>query len=97
MKLDTKAMAITGAVLWGGSVFVTGLINLMRPRYGRDFLRMLATVYPGYKARGTFGDVVVGTMYASLDGAFGGAMLSVLYNRTVRKESLAAPGEQAAA
>ncbi|MFB3916186.1 MAG: hypothetical protein ACE14M_05625 [Terriglobales bacterium] len=97
MKLNTKAMAITGALLWGGAVFATGLINLFQPRYGRDFLRMLATVYPGYKARGTFTDVLVGTMYAGLDGAGWGALSAVLYNRLAAREKFVSPSQQAAA
>jgi len=40
----------------------------------------MSSVYPGYKAAGTLGSVVVGTLYALLDGAVGGALFAWLYN-----------------
>jgi len=41
----------------------------------------MSSVYPGYKAAGTLGSVVVGTLYyALLDGAVGGVLFAWLYN-----------------
>lgn len=80
MKLSVRAVAVTSALLWGGAVLVTGVVNVFQPRYGREFLQMAASIYPGYKARPEFRDAAVGAAYATLDGAVGGALFAWLYN-----------------
>jgi hypothetical protein len=37
MKLSAKAMAWTMAVLWGGCVFLAGILNLIFPSYAVSF------------------------------------------------------------
>ena len=80
MKLNLKALTVTFAILWAGVVFIVGVANVIWPGYGRAFLQMLASIYPGYAASGLFGDVVVGGLYALLDGAILGFILGGLYN-----------------
>ena len=41
---------------------------------------MMASVYPGYKATGTAGDLVIGCFYAATDGIIAGGGLALLYN-----------------
>jgi len=81
MKLNVKAMAITTGVLWGGAMLLTALANLIWPPYGQACLEMMSSVYPGYKATASFYQVVVGTLYAIVDGGIGGAILAWLYNK----------------
>lgn len=82
MKLSVKGMAITLAIVWGIlAMFLTSLANLIWPDYGRAFLEVMASVYPGYKATASFGQVIVATLYAVLDGAVAGAVFAWLYNR----------------
>lgn len=81
MKLSVKGLAWTGAVLWGGCVFLMGILNLMFPRYGVAMLDMIRSIYPGYGAMSGFAGVIVGTLYALLDGAICGALLAWLYNQ----------------
>lgn len=81
MKLSVRAAATASALLWGGAVLVVGIANVIQPRYGREFLRLIASIYPGYHARPSLGDVAVGTGYAAVDGAFGGALCAWLYNQ----------------
>ena len=84
MKLDVKALALTGAIVWGGlALFLTGLANLIWPGYGQGFLDAVATLYPGYHATASFGQVIVGTLYGALDGAVVGAIFAWLYNRLI--------------
>ena len=80
MKLNVKAMTITAAVFWGASVFLVGMLNLIWEGYGQMLLDCIASLYPGYKATASIADVIVGTLYALLDGAIGGAIFAWLYN-----------------
>ena len=81
MKLDTKAVGMAFGLLWGGAVLSVGLVNLVKPRYGREFLGMISSIYPGYRARPRIENVAVGTAYALVDGAVAGATYAWLYNR----------------
>ena len=82
MKLSVKGMAIAVGIMWGVlAVFLTGCVNLIWPSYGQEFLRLLASIYPGYQATASFGQVIVGTLYGLVDGAVGGAIFALLYNR----------------
>ena len=82
MKLSVKGMALAGAVLWGiGGMFVGGLANLVWPGYAQDFLRLSASVYPGYHATASIGQVLIGTGYGLVDGGVGGAAFAWIYNR----------------
>ena len=83
MKLNIRAAAATSALLWGGAVLTVGVVNLIRPSYGGAFLRMIASIYPGYHHRRSPAEIAVGTGYALVDGAVGGAMCAWLYNRCV--------------
>lgn len=80
MKLNLKALSVAVALLWAGAVFIVGLANLIWPAYGKAFLVMLASIYPGYHAAGTFGDAISGSLYALVDGAIAGLILGWLYN-----------------
>lgn len=90
MKLSIKALALTSAVVWGGSIFLTGLANLLTPGYGADLLELAASIYPGYELTGGLGSLIVGTLYALLDGAIFGAIFAWLYNRALGPETAAA-------
>lgn len=80
MKLSVRSLAIVSALLWGGGVLFVGLANLAAPSYGIAFLQCVSSVYPGFHDSRTFLDVLVGTGYALLDGAVGGALFGWLYN-----------------
>jgi hypothetical protein len=80
MKLSVKGMAIAAALLWGGALFLVGLGNLIWSGYGQALLDLAASIYPGYKATASFGQVVIGTLYGLLDAAIGGAVFAWLYN-----------------
>ena len=41
---------------------------------------MMASVYPGYTAEPSFGQVFIGTFYGAMDGAIAGAVFAWLYN-----------------
>lgn len=80
MKLSIRALTIVSSLLWGGGVLLIGLVNLASPPYGLAFLQMVSSVYPGFHAAGTFGDVLVGTIHALVCGAISGLLFGWLYN-----------------
>ncbi len=86
MSLNIKALAIAGAVVWGGGFLLVGLANLIFASYGVGVLELGASLYPGYQGPGGFGSVLVVTLYAGLDGAIGGTVLAWLYNLLVARE-----------
>ena len=91
MKLDVKSTAVALAVVWGGwAMFLTGVANLIWPDYGQSFLEMMASVYPGYQATASFGQVLIGTLYGAVDGAVIGAIFAWLYNFCASRLSAAA-------
>jgi len=80
MKLSVKAMAIAGALLWGSAVFMVALANMVWPGYGRAFLDVLASVYPGFPVGGGFPGTLASGVYGLADGAVAGAFLAWFYN-----------------
>jgi hypothetical protein len=80
MRLSVPALTITAAVLWGGGMLFVGVVNLAAPSYGLGFLQIMSSVYPGFHASRTLGDVLVGTGYATVDGAICGLLFGWLYN-----------------
>jgi hypothetical protein len=83
MKLNIKALACAIGILWGCAVLLVGIANLIWPGYGVAFLKLLASVYPGYHATGSFGDLIVGVVYALFDGVVGSLIFGWLYNSFV--------------
>jgi hypothetical protein len=81
MRLNIKAMVLALGILWGAAVLVTGLANLIWSSYGTGFLQLLASIYPGYKASGSIGDLITGVLYSLVDGGLCGLILAWLYNR----------------
>jgi hypothetical protein len=81
MKLNIKATVLALGILWGAAVLVTGLANLIWSSYGTGFLQLLASIYPGYKASGSIGDLITGVLYSLVDGGLFGLILAWLYNR----------------
>ena len=46
MHFNTKALALTSGVIWGGALLFVGLANLLWAGYGQAFLNLMASVYP---------------------------------------------------
>ncbi len=68
--------------MWGVlCMFLVGLGNMMWSGYGQALLDLAASFYPGYQATPSFGQVLIGTLYGLVDGAFCGAIFAWLYNR----------------
>ncbi len=85
MKFAIVPLAIACAILWGGTVLLCGMANMYWPPYGEPFLQLLDSIYPGYSAGGSFGSVVIGTLYAIVDAAVGGLVFGLIYNLLVSR------------
>ncbi len=80
MKINTKVLSLTLGIMWGGSILFVGLLNLLWPSYGKIFLELVASIYPGYHPVSSLGQVIVATGYGLVDGAIGGLIFGWLYN-----------------
>jgi hypothetical protein len=78
--LSIKGLAIASGIVWGGAVFLVGIGNLIWPSYGMALLEIARSIYPGYANTAGLWGVIVGTLYAMLDGAIAGAVFGWLYN-----------------
>lgn len=87
MRLNLKAISLTSGILWGLVILLTGIMNLIWTGYGDAFLKVIASLYPGFNAKGSFGDVIVGTVYALVDGAACGFIFGWVYNLFAGKRS----------
>ncbi len=81
MKLSIRGLALAAGLLWGGGLLVIGLANMAWPEYAEAMLKTCSSIYPGYHASGSFGDLIVGTLYGFVDGGIGGAIFAWLYNK----------------
>ncbi len=81
MHFNIKALALTSSVIWGGALLFVGLANLVWADYGQAFLNLMASVYPGYDAAASIGQVMLMTVYGLVDGAVAGLIFGWLYNR----------------
>ena len=89
MRLNVIALAASIALLWGGAILFVAVANLIWPPYGRAFLDLAASVYPGYHAGPGAGSVVTGALYGLVDGGVGGALLGWIYNSLAQRFSRA--------
>ena len=84
MRLNVTAFGLTAGLLWGAALLVVALANLIWPGYGRAFLDVTGSLYPGYHPGTGAGSAVVGALYGLVDGLIGGAVFAWLYNLLVR-------------
>jgi hypothetical protein len=84
MNLSITALTYAAAILWGLCFLLVGMANLLWPPYGGAFLELMSSVYPGYRAAASLGNVIVGTLYAVVDAAIGGALFAWVYNAFAR-------------
>ena len=82
MKLNLWAFTIASAIIWSATMMLITTINLLLPTYGRGFLLVISSIYPGYLpgVKGIF----VGILYGFLDGAIFGAIFAMLYNKLIK-------------
>ncbi len=80
MKLNVKAMALAGGILWGAAMLLLTLSSLMRG--AGQHLTLLSGVYFGYQI--TYMGAVLGLVYGFVTGVVGGGLLAWLYNALLK-------------
>ena len=80
MGLNAKAFALTVGVIWAGGLFLVILVNMIWSGYAVAFLDVVDSIYPGFH-RGSGSGLIIGPLYALLDGAVAGWIFAWLYNR----------------
>lgn len=84
MKLNSKALALTGGILWGAGLMIMTWIT-MRTGYGQEFLDLITSFYPGYSL--TFTGSLVGLVLGFVDAFVGLYIFALIYNWLVGKMS----------
>ena len=84
MRFNVIALTLAVGLIWGVAVLIVATTNEIWPSYGRAFLDLVASIYPGYHPNTGVGSVVAGTLYGLVDGAIGGAVFGWLYNLLAR-------------
>ena len=87
MRLGAVAFALTCALVWGGVFLLVATANSVLPNYGRAFLELVSSVYPGYKPDPSVGSTATGKLFGLVEGAAGGAVFAWLYNFLSRRYS----------
>jgi hypothetical protein len=95
MKLNLRAFSMTAGIITAAIILITGMANLAWRGYADVFFKLMASIYPGYDASGTFGDLMVGTLYGLVDGFVFGWVFGWLYNRLAAKQIREAVSEHA--
>ncbi|CAK0780880.1 conserved hypothetical protein [Gammaproteobacteria bacterium] len=84
MRFHIPTLALTTGILWGAAIFIVGAVNLISPPYGRAFLELVASLYPGYHPGPGILPIVIASLYGLVDGSIGGACFGWLYNGLLR-------------
>ncbi|MBT3339604.1 MAG: hypothetical protein HOM34_03930 [Planctomycetes bacterium] len=85
MTLNNRAFAFTCSLFCSLCLLLVGLPSLAGYEYGGPFLEMAASLYPGFAADGTVLDLLIGVVFAVVDGAFAGWMFAWVYNKAVSR------------
>jgi len=80
MRINVIALSATAALFWSAAILVVASANLIWPTYGRAFLELAASMYPGYHPSPAIGSIITGTLYGLVDGAIAGAIFGWIYN-----------------
>jgi len=85
MRINVIALSATAALFWGAAILVVSSANLIWPTYGRAFLELAASMYPGFHPSPAIGSIITGTLYGLVDGAIAGAIFGWIYNLLSRQ------------
>jgi len=82
MKLNVRALALAGGIVWGLAIFLITYWFLVFGHGGTTLFK-LSNVYLGYSV--TWYGAFVGLVWGFVNGFIGGALLAWLYNKFAGK------------
>lgn len=78
MKIDSIRLGLSTGILWAGGLLFLGIfVSLFN--WGTPLMVVLASIYKGYGA--SISGIIIGTLWALLDGFFAGFFVGWLYNK----------------
>ncbi len=80
-RLNTKALGLTGGILWGVSMLTLTLIAYYSG-YGADVMKIMTSIYPGYDL--SLKGSILGMIYGFIDGFIGCYVFGWLYNKIAK-------------
>jgi hypothetical protein len=83
MKLNVKACALAGAVLWGLGLLLLTWWLILFGEAPEETAALISQVYIGYSV--TVGGSFIGFFWGFADGLFGGFFFAWLYNRLAER------------
>lgn len=78
MRLNVKAFALAGGIVWGAAIMLLTFWILIRGSSGLT-LAKLSNVYLGYSV--SVAGAFIGLVWGFIDGLIGGALFAWLYNK----------------
>lgn len=75
-KLDVKALALGGGVLWAAYIILAGWGSIFG--WGTNFVNAFSNLYIGYGSSWAGG--LIGGLWGFLDGAIAGLVIALVYN-----------------
>ena len=81
-RLNIRALALAGGVLWGLYMLFIGWTSMFG--WGTNFVVTMSSVYIGF--RPTFLGSVIGAMWGFVDGAIAGAIIAWVYNMAAKRD-----------
>ena len=96
MRLSVRGLMFALAFGWALVIAVVGVLNILYPGYAVDYLKIIVSLYPWYKATGATTDLIYGIVTAFVDGLICGLIFALLYNLFTGKGKKAAPRRAAA-
>jgi hypothetical protein len=82
MKLNAKAFALAGGVLWGLAMFA-GTLIVVQTGYADQFFGLFVNAYPWYEV--SLQGAVIGALWGFVDAGIGCWVFAALYNKFAGK------------
>jgi len=82
MKLNVKAFSLSCGIFWAAIMFVMTALALT-VGYGANFVNAVLSIYLLGSVKSS--TLIVGPIVAFVDGAIGGLLFALLYNKLAKK------------
>jgi len=77
-KLNVKTVGFVAGMVWGGGVFLLGVLAMVF-NFGTRFVLILSSMYIGYKI--TILGSIIGGLWGFVDACIGGVAVAWFYNK----------------